>query len=75
MCVSMPKDHVNTSIEAAVQVVGMAATIHMVPPTRASTFFCSQLPLHIMYFYKSSDDNHADVVLDIYPEQNLKYWT
>ena len=28
-----------------------------------------------MYFYKSSDDDLADVVLDIYPEQNLKYWT
>ena len=23
-----------------------------------------------MYFYKSSDDDHADVVFDIYPEQN-----
>ena len=23
-----------------------------------------------MYFHKSSDDDHADVVLDIYPEQN-----
>ena len=28
-----------------------------------------------MYFNKSSDDDHADVVLDIYPEQNLKYLT
>ena len=28
-----------------------------------------------MYFYKSSDDDHADVVLDIYPKQNLKSWT
>ena len=28
-----------------------------------------------MYFYKSSDDGHADAVLDIYPEQNLKSWT
>ena len=27
------------------------------------------------FFYKSSDDNHADVVLDIYPGQNLKSWT
>ena len=27
-----------------------------------------------MYFYNSSDDDHADVVFDIYPEQNLKYW-
>ena len=28
-----------------------------------------------MYVYKSSDDDHADVVLDIYPQQNLKSWT
>ena len=28
-----------------------------------------------MYFYKSSDDDHADVVLDIYSEQNLTSWT
>ena len=28
-----------------------------------------------MYLYKSSDGDHADVVLDIYPEQNLKSWT
>ena len=28
-----------------------------------------------MYFYKSSDDDHADVVLDIYPKQNMKSWT
>ena len=28
-----------------------------------------------MYFYKSSDYDHADVVLDIYPEQNLKSLT
>ena len=25
----------------------------------------SQVPLYIMYFYKSSDDDHADVVLDM----------
>ena len=35
--------------KAAVQVVDMAA-IHMVPPTRASNFFLSQVPLYIMYF-------------------------
>ena len=28
-----------------------------------------------MYFYKSSDDDHADAVLDFYPEQKLKSWT
>ena len=28
-----------------------------------------------MHFYNSSDDDIADVVLDIYPEQNLKSWT
>ena len=28
-----------------------------------------------MYFYKRADDDYADVDLDIYPEQNLKYWT
>ena len=53
----------------------MATTIHMVPPTRASTFLTSQVPLYIMYFYTNSDDDYADAVLDIYPEQNLKSWT
>ena len=28
-----------------------------------------------MHVYKSSDDDHDDAVLDIYPEQNLKFWT
>ena len=28
-----------------------------------------------MYFYKSSDDDHADAVLDTYLEQNLTFWT
>ena len=68
-----PRQYSNIS-KSAVQVVDMAATIHMVPPTRASIF--SQVPLYIMYFYKSSDDDHArHAVLDFYPEQNLKSWT
>ena len=67
-----PRQYSNIS-KAAVQVVDMAATI-TVPPTRASTFSDHRYPCTLCISIKSSDD-HADVVLDIYPEQNLKSWT
>ena len=68
-----PRQYSNIS-KSAVHVVDMAATIHMVPPTRASTFLITGTFVHYVFLYKS-DDDHADAVLDIYPEQNLKSWT
>ena len=68
-----PRQYSNRS-KAAVQVVDMAATIHMVPPTRASTLSDHRYPYTLCISIKSSDDDHADAVLDIYPEHNLKSW-
>ena len=69
-----PTGHANPAKEATVHVVDMAAIIHMVLPTRASTF-AEYVPLHIVPFLKAQITNtveRIDAVWDTYPEQNLK---
>ena len=73
-CMNTPTGHANPAKEATVHVVDMAAIIHMVLPTKASTF-AEYVPLHIVPFLKAQITNtveRIDAVWDTYPEQNLK---
>ena len=55
-----PREYSNRS-KAAVHVVDMAATIHMVPPTRASTFFYHRYPCTLCISIKAQMTiMHAD---------------
>ena len=76
-CMHAPTGHAIPAIQATVQVVDMAAIIHMVPPTRALTFN-EYVPMHIVPFLKaqmSTTVQRIDAVWDTYPEQNLKSQT
>ena len=73
-CIHTPTGHAIPATQATVQVVDMAAIIHMVPLTRALTFN-EYVPLHIVPFLKAqmtTTVQRIDAVWDSYTEQNLK---
>ena len=76
-CINVSTGHAHSIEQATVLVFDMAAIIHMVPPTRATTF-AEYVSLHIVPFLKSQVTTavqRIDAIWDTYPEQNLKSLT
>jgi len=76
-CINASTGRAHSVEQATVLVFDMAAVIHMVTPTRATTFD-EYVSLHIVPFLKSQMTTavqRIDAIWDTYPEQNLKSLT
>ena len=76
-CINDPTGRANPAIQVTVQMIDMAAIIHMVPPNRA-LIFAEYVPLHIVPFLKAQVTSTVEpigAVWDTYPEHNLKSLT
>lgn len=73
-CVNAPTGSANPAKQVTVQLYDMAAIVHIVRPSRASTF-AEYVSLHIIPFIKSKMTDtveRVDAMWDTYPEDSLK---